>query len=90
MCVCVSELEVCKQCLALLQMRQTPDGRYQCTLCGAVYSAKKHCKRHVVSIHVNPRRHVCPVCGRAFNYMENLKSHVRCHVDMSMREHTDQ
>ena len=53
-------------------------GRFACTQCEKVFTARASLTRHV-QIHTGQFKYSCKICGRQFNIDTNYKIHMRAH-----------
>ncbi|XP_054722703.1 zinc finger protein 154-like isoform X1 [Uloborus diversus] len=54
--------------------------QFLCEVCGAGFKTRSVHRKHVLSIHRNPRAYTCDACPRKFNTLYALKRHRKVHA----------
>jgi uncharacterized Zn-finger protein len=59
------------------------EGKFQCPSCGAAFSQKGNCRRHIQRVHLKNRWYSCPYCQKSFSRLDHMKYHVISHTKSS-------
>ncbi|XP_052251463.1 protein krueppel-like isoform X4 [Dreissena polymorpha] len=67
-------------------MVRSPEGMYQCLLCGRQNRHKADLKKHL-RVHTGERPFKCQVCQRMFRQIQHLKRHeISAHISHTVME----
>lgn len=58
---------------------------FLCELCGASFKTRSCQRKHVLTIHMNPRAHQCDQCEKRFNTNYALRRHMKLHFIETMK-----